>query len=182
MLFEPLDSGLPAGLIASPALVRVVRGTAYIPIVNVGTIDVVLYPRTVLGSLDTVNVVSLPSGVTEVPSSVATVSSQTVSPGAQQQVEDLDLSALSAEEQGQVKSLLGQYTHVFSAHDGDLGCTNLISHDIPLVDEAPVRQRYRRIPPSEYEVMKELINQLLSTNVIRESSSPYVHTSHCASP
>ncbi|KAK0153282.1 hypothetical protein N1851_005015 [Merluccius polli] len=34
VLFEPLDSGLPAGLLASPALVPVVRGTAYIPIVN----------------------------------------------------------------------------------------------------------------------------------------------------
>ena len=72
-----------------------------------------------------------------------------------------------------MKSLLEQYTHVFLAHDGDLGCTNLISLDIPLVDEAPVRQCYRRIPLSEYEVMKEHINQLLSTNIIRESSSLY---------
>lgn len=62
---------------------------------------------------------------------------------------------------------------VFSAHDGNLGCTNLISHDIPLVDDTPVRQRYRRITPSEYEVVKEHINQLLSSQVIRESSSPY---------
>lgn len=58
-------------------------------------------------------------------------------------------------------------------HDGDLGCTELISHDIPLVDDVPVRQRYRRIPPSEYEVVKGHINQLLSAQVIRESSSPY---------
>ncbi|KAK0155388.1 hypothetical protein N1851_002293 [Merluccius polli] len=45
-LFEPLDSGLPVGLLASPALVRVVQGTAYIPIVNVGSSAVLLYPRT----------------------------------------------------------------------------------------------------------------------------------------
>lgn len=64
VLFEPLEFGLPAGLLASPALVRVVRGTAYIPVVNVGSTDVVLYPRTVVGTLDMVNVVSLPSGVT----------------------------------------------------------------------------------------------------------------------
>lgn len=37
LFFEALDSGLPAGLLASPSLVRVVRGTAYIPVVNVGT-------------------------------------------------------------------------------------------------------------------------------------------------
>lgn len=29
VLFEPLASGLPAGLLASPCLVQVVRGTAY---------------------------------------------------------------------------------------------------------------------------------------------------------
>ncbi|XP_039660752.1 uncharacterized protein LOC120561648 [Perca fluviatilis] len=86
---------------------------------------------------------------------------------------EMDLSSLSADQQSQVTSLLGQYTSVFSAHDGDLGCTNLISHDIPLVDDIPVRQRYRRIPPSDYEVVKEHINQLLSSQVIRESSSPY---------
>uniref|UniRef100_A0A3B3XY23 Gypsy retrotransposon integrase-like protein 1 n=1 Tax=Poecilia mexicana TaxID=48701 RepID=A0A3B3XY23_9TELE len=62
---------------------------------------------------------------------------------------------------------------VFSSHDGDLGCTSLIAHDIPLVDDVPVKQRYRRIPPSDYEVVKDHINQLLASQIIRESSSPY---------
>ena len=158
VLFEPSDSGLPDGLLVSPALVRVIRGTVYIPILNVGSTDVVLHPHTTVGMLDHVNVVSLPSGITEVPSVVATVSSQTAPPSVQHQLEDLDLSSLSGEQQCQVRSLLRQYTPVFSAYEGDLGCTNLISHDIPLVD-IPVRQRYRRIPPSEYEVVKEHINQ-----------------------
>ena len=51
VLFEPSDQGLPAGLLASPALVRVEGGTVYIPIVNVGTSDVLLYPRTEVGVL-----------------------------------------------------------------------------------------------------------------------------------
>lgn len=62
VLFEPLESGLPAGLLASPALVQVSEGTAYILVVNVG----LLYPHTVVGTLDTVNVVSFPLGVTEI--------------------------------------------------------------------------------------------------------------------
>ena len=37
VLFEPLDRGLPTGLLASPALVRIEGGTVYIPVVNVGT-------------------------------------------------------------------------------------------------------------------------------------------------
>uniref|UniRef100_A0A671UWP7 ribonuclease H n=1 Tax=Sparus aurata TaxID=8175 RepID=A0A671UWP7_SPAAU len=173
VLFEPPASGLPAGLLASPALVQVIRGTTYIPVINVGSTDVLLHARTVVGTLDAVNVISLPSGVSEVPPCVATLSAQTVAPTVQQQVEDVDLSSLSAEEQLRVRSLLGQYASIFSAHDGDLGCTNLISHDIPMADEILVRQRYRRIPPSEYEVVKEHINQLLPSQVIQESSSPY---------
>lgn len=42
LFFEPPESGLPAGLLASPCLVQVVRGTAYIPVVNVGTVEVLL--------------------------------------------------------------------------------------------------------------------------------------------
>jgi len=69
--------------------------------------------------------------------------------------------------------LLHKYSGVFSDHEGDVGCTNIISHDIPLVEEAPVRQRYRRIPPSEYEAVKAHIHQLLKAQIIRESSSPF---------
>lgn len=172
VLFEPPQSGLPAGLFASPCLVQAVRGTVYIPVVNVGTTEVLLYPRTRLGALSYAQVVSLPTGVTEVRADMATVS-QVVGGPAQSGVDSVDLSALPEQDQAEVRSLLQKYSSVFSAHDGDLGCTNLISHDIPLLDSIPVRQRYRRIPPSEYEEAKAHINQLLEARVIRESSSPY---------
>lgn len=173
VLFEPPDSGLPAGLIVSPALVQVVRGTAYIPVVNVGFTDVLLYPHTVVGSLQEVCLVSLPPGIQETPAQLATVASQSVSPTVQEQIRDVDLSSVPTEAQSKVRSLLTRYTSVFTSHDGDLGCTSLISHDIPLADDVPVRQRYRPIPPSEYEEVKQHINQLLEAQIIRESSSPY---------
>lgn len=173
VLFEPPQSGLPAGLLASPCLVQAVRGTAYIPVVNVGTTEVLLYPRTSLGALSCAQVVSLPTGVTEVRSATATVSSQVAGSPVQSGVELVDLSALAEQDQAEVRSLLQKYSSVFSAHDADLGCTDLISHDIPLLDNIPVRQRYRRIPPSEYEEVKAHINRLLEAKVIRESSSPY---------
>lgn len=175
VLFEPSDSGLPAGLMASPALLRVDRGTVYVPVFNVGTTDVVLYSSTVIGTVKNVYVVSLPPEVAEVQMVKAKVSSQAVqvSSTVLEQIGALDLSVLSLEEQVKVRTLLEKYSSVFSANDGDLGCTNLISHEIPLVDEVPVRQRFRRIPPSEYEVVKAHINQLLEARVIRESCSPY---------
>lgn len=173
-LFEPLSAGLPAGLLASPALVQLTRGTVYIPIVNVGVNDVVLYPRTVLGMLSHAHVVSLPAGVTEIDGHTsATVSSQSVTSSEQGNFNTVDLSTLSEQDQHRVRSLLQKHSSVFSAHEGDLGCTNLISHDIPLIDETPVRQRYRRIPPSEYDTVKAHIRQLLENQVIRESSSPF---------
>lgn len=173
VLFEPPESGLPAGLLASPALLTVTRGTVYVPVVNVGTEDVLLYPRVILGQVSHNQVMTLPSGVIEDGSVTATISSQTSGTSVLDQIEALDLGPLSNEDQGRARALLRRYSGVFSAHEGDLGCTNLISHDIPLLDETPMRQRHRRIPPSEYEVAKAHINQLLESHIIRESSSPY---------
>ncbi|KAM3873593.1 retrovirus-related Pol polyprotein from transposon 412 [Diretmus argenteus] len=115
----------------------------------------------------------LPAGVTAVKPTTATVSCQVASDPAQGRVEAVDLSVLAEQDRTEVHGLLQKYQSVFSTGDGDLGCTNLISHDVPLLDDIPVRQRYRRIPPSEYEEVKAHIDQLLKANVIRESNSPY---------
>ncbi|XP_062844567.1 retrovirus-related Pol polyprotein from transposon 412 [Trichomycterus rosablanca] len=173
-LFEPADWGLPGGLLVSPALVQVTRGSVQVPVVNVGCTDILLYPRTRLGLLSTVSIVSLPRDVVEVHSVTATICSQSPAPlSVEEQIGAVDLSPLSAEGQAEVRALLLRYSSVFSAHEGDLGCTTLISHDIPLLDQTPVRQRYRRLAPSDYEAVKTHINQLLQAKVIRESSSPF---------
>lgn len=69
----------------------------------------------------------------------------------QDKIVAVDLTALAAQEQCQVRFLLQKYRKVLLALEGDVGCTNLF-HDIPLVDEVPVHQR-RCISPSEYEVV-----------------------------
>lgn len=52
-------------------------------------------------------------------------------------------------------------------------CGQVVSECGRLMVDTPVRQRYRRIPPSEYELVKIYIGQLLDTQVIWESCSPY---------
>lgn len=174
VLFEPLETGLPAGLLASPSLVRVNGGTVSVPVVNVGVLDAVLYPTTILGKLWEVFLVDSPVGLTEVSMGNARIATcDTVVASEAEHVEKVELQGLSDEEQEQVRALLREFQSVFSAGEGDLGCTDLLSHEIPLIDEIPVRQRYRRIPPSEYELVKTHISQLLETQVIRESCSPY---------
>uniref|UniRef100_A0A8C5GH97 Gypsy retrotransposon integrase-like protein 1 n=1 Tax=Gouania willdenowi TaxID=441366 RepID=A0A8C5GH97_GOUWI len=180
-LFEPLTSmrSIPAGVVIASAMVAVHQGTAYIPVLNVGTTDAALHPRIPIGMLSPADIVSLPEGVTEIVGSPneqvrATISSQIGTESTQPSpLDGLDLSVLPPNEQDKVRSLLRQYSSVFSTSEGDLGCTNLITHEIPLLDNAPVRQRFRRIPPSEYEAVKAHIRQLLDSQVIRESSSPY---------
>lgn len=174
VLFEPLETGLPAGLLASPSLVRVNGGTVWVPIVNVGALDAVLYPTTILGTLREVYLVDPPSGLTEISQVKAqTATCETMLASDVGHVDNVELRGLSDEEQEQVRALLREFQSVFSTGEGDLGCTDLLSHEIPLIDETPVRQRYRRIPPSEYELVKTHISQLLDTQVIRESCSPY---------
>lgn len=77
----------------------------------------------------------------------------------------------SQEQAGQ--ALLEKYSTVFSRDEGDIGCTDLVQHDIPLTNEVPVRQRYRRLPPSQYDLVKAHIGELLDRGVVQVSCSPY---------
>lgn len=88
-------------------------------------------------------------------------------------VSELSWPTLSNEQVQQGVSLLQKHCSVFSHGEGDLGCTTLVEHEIPLMDDAPVRQRYRRLPPSQYEQVKAHIKDLLDRGVVRLSSSPY---------
>lgn len=181
VLFEPLQEQnlLPAGLLASVSLVPVVNGVAHVPIVNVGGQDAQVQPHARIGTLCPVQVEAWPDGVMTSPLeenaiTQAVVSSQVA--GADvvaDAIRDLDLSQLSPTEQAQVRMLLQDYSSVFAAGEGDLGCTGLITHEIPLLDSVPIRQRYRRIPPADYEAVKQHIHHLLQNQVVRESSSPY---------
>lgn len=174
VLFEPLETGLPAGLLASPSLVRVKGGTVSVPVINVGVLDAVLYPTTILGRLWEVCLVDSPVGLTEVSLANAQITTcDTIVASEVGQVKNVELQGLSDEEQEQVRALLLEFQSVFSTGERDVGGTDLLSHEIPLIDETPVRQRYRRIPPSEYELVKTHISQLLDSQVIRESCSPY---------
>ncbi len=116
-------------------------GTVYVPVFNVGTIDVVLYPTTVIGTLREVYLVNLLVGLTEVPPVHVQVISCSVSATLMsEQINSVELGTLPAEEQKQVRALLWEFQEVFSTHAGDLGCIKLLAHEIPLTDNIPVRQ------------------------------------------
>ena len=186
-LLEPLgllDVGLPEGLLVSPALVHAEKGTLYAPVTNVGQSDVWLVPRRVIGTVQVVEGGDIVAGSascidlaidtsTQECTAYVSVQSVEVDSNSSIDIEQLDFPGLSPKDKIDAKRLLTKYKHVFAKSDSDLGCTNLITHEIPLLEEAPVRQPYRRIPPSQYEAVREHIKQLLDSQVIRESCSPY---------
>ena len=182
-----VDEGtLPGNLIVSTAYVWMQEGELAVPVMNVGTTDLCLSPRTRIARIATADIVA---GETE------TVMFEEVGP---QEVEvsvcaqeamldiqknkasnlhpfpfDFNCPHLSEPQLAQVKKMLDENSDVFAFKDSDLGCTSVLEHEIPLIDEAPVRQRYRRLPPSQYAEVKAHIKQLLEQGVIRESCSPY---------
>uniref|UniRef100_A0A3B3H9D6 Gypsy retrotransposon integrase-like protein 1 n=1 Tax=Oryzias latipes TaxID=8090 RepID=A0A3B3H9D6_ORYLA len=176
------EGGLPGELLVSKALVPIDHGHVAIPVLNVGCSYVELRPQSRLCSLHCVDV--LPLGTSG-------ISFERVSPGEERvvvqehmdvrteqltagsEVGNLDLKGLTVEQTRKVRELLKKHEDVFAKSELDLGFTNLIEHEIPVLNEAPIKQRYRRIPPSQYEEVKAHITQLLQQGIISESSSPY---------
>lgn len=107
--------------------------------VNIGITDVLLYPRTSLGVLTSAQVISLPPGVTEMRPTRASVSSQVTSRSVPDKLETVDPTALPESERLGVRNLLQNFHTIFSTHESNLGCIKLLSHDIPLLDDVPVR-------------------------------------------
>lgn len=80
---------------------------------------------------------------------------------------------LSESQQEQLQALLLKWGKVFAQHEEDFGRTDLVQHRIHTGDAAPIRERYRPLPPSMYKEMKTLLAGMLEKGVIRESCSPW---------
>ena len=88
----------------------------------------------------------------------------------------LDLSKSTIEDDAQMKQLLQiiqEFKDVFSVDSLDFGRTSTIKHTIPLIDEHPFRLPHRRIPPLQYQAVKEQLLKMEKAEVIRRSNSPY---------
>ena len=88
----------------------------------------------------------------------------------------LDLEGIkswSPEEQNEMKNLIIDYGLLFALKDLDLGKTDKVKHSIKLTDNTPFKERYRRIPPHQYEEVKQHLKEMLEIGAISESKSPW---------
>ena len=72
-----------------------------------------------------------------------------------------------------MKRLLEEYQHLFALNLKELGKTSLIQHDIKLSNKTPFKERYRRIPPHQYEEVRKHLQEMLDIGAIQRSTSPW---------
>lgn len=180
-LLEPVGPDghqLPSGLLVPSALLPLGDGSVCVPVVNVGVQDVWLKPKTVLGDLHMAELQATSRPIDfqkrqHDSGQVAYIQAIESMPLGVPDLTEATWPNLTVTQEKEARTLLERYHVVFSYKDGDIGCTNLIEHEIPVVDDAPVRQRYRRLPPSQYDLVKAHIQGLLEQGVVRASCSPY---------
>ena len=88
----------------------------------------------------------------------------------------LDLKGLEqwdSETQTKLKQVFKDHHHIFALDDLELGRTDMVKHVIRLDNQVPFRERYRRIPPHQYEEVKNHLKEMLEIGAIRKSQSPW---------
>lgn len=88
---------------------------------------------------------------------------------------DLDLEScdVTAEWQAKLADLVVKYEDVFSRHHLDCGEAKEFVHRIRLTDDRPFRLPYRRIPPAEYQKLRQVLNEMEEKELIRKSTSEF---------
>ena len=91
-------------------------------------------------------------------------------------LQQLDLTGIESwteQQQSVVKELLEEYQHLFALNLKELGRTSLVQHEIKLSNDKPFKERYRRIPPHQYEEVWKHLQEMLVVGAIQKSTSPW---------
>ena len=92
--------------------------------------------------------------------------------------QQLDLSGLegwSNENQAAVHSLLAEYHDIF-LEPGELGCTDIVKHEIRVIDDEPFKERFQKFPPPMIDEVCPHMKEMLEAGAIHPSQSPWCNT------
>ena len=86
----------------------------------------------------------------------------------------IDLSGIvewSEKDKQEVRKLIADYGFLFALDSLDLGKPSVVKHSIKHNDYTPFKERYRRIPPWQFEEERKHMQEMLDIEVIRKSNS-----------
>ena len=188
---EPLSTPLKGGLQVATTLTDASKSCYAVQLINPTSQGISLMPRTCLGLVQSAEVITREQLAFTVESNEVVVSfgldvdcqevsSQTPSKTAHQQSTKtlpegvlLDDFPGTAAEKREAERIFQKYADVFTREGEELGLTTTMHHRIHTEDAVPVNQRHRRIPPNQFEEVKEHLQELLKKGVIRPSQSDY---------
>ena len=79
------------------------------------------------------------------------------------------------EQCSRVRKVIEKYSFLFAMNSLDLGRTDLVAHHIQLDNYTPIKDRYCRIPPHQYEEVRKHLKEMLDIAAIRRSNSPWAN-------
>ena len=88
-------------------------------------------------------------------------------------LEKLDLKGIESwteQQQQSVRKLIEEYQHLFALNLKELDKTSLVQHEIQLSDKTPFKEKYRRIPPHQYEEVRKYPQEMLDIGAIHRST------------
>ena len=80
---------------------------------------------------------------------------------------------LTSEQQHELYNLLLGFADVFTSNEDGLGRTKVLQHAISTGNTPPIRQSPRRAPPIQKEAIRNLLDKMLSKDIIKRSKSPW---------
>ena len=85
----------------------------------------------------------------------------------------LDSPLLDDKQKELLSDKLRLHMDKFSTSDLDMGHHTRVQHEIHLTDDHPFKERHRRIPPGMLHQVREHLQQMLDSGIIRPSQSPW---------
>ena len=73
----------------------------------------------------------------------------------------------------ELREIMDEYGFLFALDSLDLGKTDVVKHHIELSDYTPIKDRYRRIPPHQYDEVRKHLQEMLAVGAIRKWNSPW---------
>lgn len=80
---------------------------------------------------------------------------------------------LDTDQLRRVRSLLQQYSSCFMSPTSKQGKTDIVEHQINTEHNLPIRQRIRRVPFAQHEIIEKELDKMLDADVIEPSISPW---------